>query len=74
MSAGISPSAGDLRALFGRKRVPIYFIASAIRVHPSRLSRLLNERAPLDPDLAARILEALDAWPDLFEVPREERA
>lgn len=50
----------DLRSLIARKRVPIYVIAPAIPLHPSRLSLVLNERIPLDPDLAVRIQRAIE--------------
>jgi plasmid maintenance system antidote protein VapI len=53
-------SAFELRAAIGGARVPIYKLAAAINLHPSRLSAVLNEHVPLTSDLAQRIRTALD--------------
>ena len=42
-----------------RYRVRIYEIAPRVGLHPVKLGAILNERAPLSPELAARIAEAV---------------
>jgi plasmid maintenance system antidote protein VapI len=54
-----TPTAGDLRAELARRRIAIYRVAAAIGMHPVRLGAVLNERAPLSPDRAQRIAEAI---------------
>ena len=53
--------AGDLRASRARFRVPFYRIAYRVGLHPTKLSALFFERAPLTPDLAQTILTAIEA-------------
>jgi len=53
------PTAADLRADVARYRVRIYEIAPRVGLHPVKLGAILNERAPLSPELAARIAEAV---------------
>jgi plasmid maintenance system antidote protein VapI len=53
------PTAADIRALIARKQTPIYQLAARVRMHPARLSLVLNGKTPLTPALAARIAEAL---------------
>jgi plasmid maintenance system antidote protein VapI len=54
------PTAADFRAAIARHRLLIFHLASLISVHPSRLSRILNERAPLTPDVAERLARAIE--------------
>lgn len=49
----------DIRAELARRRIAIFQIAAAVGVHPVRLGRMLNERVPLPPQVAQRLLEAL---------------
>jgi len=55
------PSAADLRAQLARirPRIPFYILAARLRMHPVRLSALLNERRPLPADMAAKIQQAI---------------
>jgi hypothetical protein len=57
------PSAADLRAAIARKRPRLHLYELAVMVgrNPVTLSAQLNERAPLDPTLAAKILRALES-------------
>jgi plasmid maintenance system antidote protein VapI len=48
-----------LRAAIARARIPIYLVAAELRFHPSSLSVWLNERRPLEPDVAIRIAAAI---------------
>lgn len=52
-------TAPDVRAAIARARVPLYLLAAQVQLHPSRLGLMLNERVPLPPELAARILRLL---------------
>jgi hypothetical protein len=54
----------DLRTELYRLRLPIYQVASQVRVHPSRLSLYLNGRLPMPPELRNR-LEAIVAMYDI---------
>jgi plasmid maintenance system antidote protein VapI len=55
------PSAADLRSAIARRNILIYHLAARIGLHPSRLSLILNERVPLTPDLAAKIMRAVES-------------
>jgi len=55
------PTDADLRAALARANAPRYLVAARIRLHPSKLSAILNGRAPVTRDLAERILEAIVA-------------
>ena len=52
-------TASDLRAAIARAGTPKYILAAKIRLHPVRLSKILNERETLTKDLALRVLRAL---------------
>lgn len=54
----------DARAAIARLRVPAYKVGAVASVNPSRLSKWLNERLYLPPDIVARIAAALETWPD----------
>jgi hypothetical protein len=49
----------DLKAEAVRAGLPLYLVAAEARINPSQLSRLLNERAPLDDQTEARIRAAI---------------
>jgi len=55
-------TAADLRAALARRRpkLHLYELAARIRLHPVTLSAVLNERRPLDRELAERVLRILD--------------
>jgi hypothetical protein len=55
------PSAADLNALRERLRIPIYELAPAARVHPSRVGRMLSGREPMPVEIARRLESALAA-------------
>jgi len=52
-------SAEDLRAAVARCNVPAYVIGARCRINPIRLSRLLRGHDPLTPEVAVRILLAV---------------
>jgi plasmid maintenance system antidote protein VapI len=54
-------TAGDVRAALARKRprIFLYELAVRVRLNPVTLSAILNERAPLSADLAARLMRAI---------------
>jgi len=54
------PTAADLRAARARARVPVYILAARVRIHPVRVSRLLHGRIPLRPNVAVRLLAAIE--------------
>jgi hypothetical protein len=60
-------TAAELRAEVARRRVALYRLAADVGVNPNRLGSMLNERAPLPPEIAARVLHALGV-----EVPGAE--
>jgi len=49
----------DLKAAAVRAGLPLYRVAAEARINPSQLSRLLNERAPLDNQTEDRIRAAI---------------
>ena len=53
------PTAADIRALCARRKILQYRLAAVVGVAPSRLSAMLNERAPLPPDLALRLARVI---------------
>ena len=58
--SGTPTSPADLRAAIAKSwRRPLYHLAAVINVHPVTLSRVLKERIPLRPELAARIIAVL---------------
>lgn len=50
----------DFRALIAYHRLRLYHLASLVGLHPSRLSLVLNEHAPLPPDLADRLWQVIE--------------
>ena len=52
-------SGRDLKAACVREGIPLYQVAAAARINPSQLSRLLNERVPVDATTEQRIREAI---------------
>ena len=53
-------TAADLRALKARHRIRTYRLAAAAAISPTLLGALLNERRPLDPLQADRILAVIE--------------
>jgi hypothetical protein len=56
----VAPSAVELSEALAKHRVYRYEIAPHVGMHPAKLGRILNEREPLDPALAARIADAIE--------------
>ncbi len=54
----------ELRVEIYRARIPFYIIAARARVHPVTLSRILNGKRALRPELVERILRALQEGAD----------
>jgi plasmid maintenance system antidote protein VapI len=52
-------SAADVRAAIARDKLKLYLVAARVGVHPSRLSLIVNGRAPLTPELAQRLALAI---------------
>src|SRR5215213_4501855 len=50
----------NLKADAVRAGLPLYRVAAEARINPSQLSRLLNDRAVLEPAMEARIRGALE--------------
>lgn len=46
-NAGLTPS--EIRAELARRRIKLYEFAAVIRLHPTHLGGVLNERVPLSP-------------------------
>ena len=55
-----TPSAAAIRGRLGELCFPRYVVAARIRLHPNRLSAVLQERQPLSEQLARRIWATLD--------------
>jgi hypothetical protein len=53
-------TAAAIRAEIARRRIRHYQLAAAAGVAPTTLGAVLNERRPLEPDLAHRILIAIE--------------
>ena len=51
----------DFRAEIARRRLKLYQLAPRVGMHPLNLGRVLNEKAPLTPDIARRLEVAIDA-------------
>lgn len=54
------PTAADLRAAIARHRLKLFHLGSLINVHPSKLSRILNERAPLTREIAEQLARVIE--------------
>jgi plasmid maintenance system antidote protein VapI len=52
-------SAADVRAAIARDKLKLYLLAARVQVHPCRLSLIVNGHAPLTPDLAQRLAQAI---------------
>jgi plasmid maintenance system antidote protein VapI len=52
--------AADVRAAIARARYPIYKLGALASIHPTKLSRMINEKRPLPPEVAERLLRILD--------------
>lgn len=53
------PTGRDLKAEAVRGDVPFYKLAAEVGINPSQLSRLLNNRVPLDERTTERITQAI---------------
>jgi plasmid maintenance system antidote protein VapI len=52
-------SAADVRAAVARHKLKLYLLGARVRVHPARLSLIVNGHVPLTTDLAARLAQAI---------------
>jgi hypothetical protein len=71
-----TPSPAELRAAIARSGHPGYVIGARCRINPIRLSRLLHGRELITPDIAARILAAIEQVAmdaDLRSIPKGSR-
>jgi len=59
MLVSTPPTARELRGRIAEAQIDRYVIAGLVRVHPGRLSSMLNERIPMPGDVAARIESVL---------------
>ena len=55
-----TPSIEAIRVALVRAGIPAYVVCAKIRLHPVNLSKILNGRAPLKPELGRRILAAIE--------------
>jgi plasmid maintenance system antidote protein VapI len=53
-------SAASLRALIAVRGVHVYRVAGVMRLHPTRLSAYLHGRLPVSPELASRVVRAVE--------------
>lgn len=56
--------AADLRAEIARQNLPWYQLAGLVGIAPSPLGAMLNEKRPMPPEVAERILRALNTRHD----------
>jgi hypothetical protein len=54
------PTPADVRAALARHRVHRFQVAPRVRIHPVRLGRMLNERLAMPPEVAERLLRAIE--------------
>lgn len=54
------PTDADLRAERARRQVPVYRIAAVYGCHPNKIGAWLSGREPLTPEVASRILRAIE--------------
>jgi len=59
MNVASDITAQVLRARIAEAGLPKYVVGATCRINPIKLSRLLNERLPLTPELGERILAAI---------------
>lgn len=52
-----------IRAAIAWRHIRLYHLAPVVGLHPSRLSVLLSGRVEIPPDIAAKILRAVEEWP-----------
>jgi len=52
--------AAFLRGKLAERRVPIFVAAARIGVHPRRVGEMLNGHRELTPQIAARLLQAIE--------------
>lgn len=58
--AQVTITAEELRVAIFRSRIPFYIVAARIGLHPATLGKTLNGKRPLRPELAERILRAIE--------------
>ena len=50
------PTPADFRAEIARRQLRLYDLAPRVGIHPTRLGALLNEKIPMTPAVAERIV------------------
>ncbi len=50
----------ELRGEVAKRQITLYKLAADVGIHPGRLGRILNERLPLPPRVAEKIMQVLD--------------
>lgn len=54
------PLSDVIRGKLAELRVPIFVVSARIRIHPRRVGEMLNGHRELTPEIAARILQAIE--------------
>ena len=57
------PTAADVRAALARRKLKIYVVGARVGLHPANLSMILNEHRALSPELAERLMRAIEQEP-----------
>jgi plasmid maintenance system antidote protein VapI len=53
-------SADVLRGKLAELRVPIFVVSARVGIHPRRVGEMLNGHRELTPEIAARLLQAIE--------------
>ena len=57
----VPPTAADLLALAARHRVRVWEVGYVVGLHPARVGLFLNERRPLQAEMAQRLQAAIES-------------
>jgi plasmid maintenance system antidote protein VapI len=52
--------AAVIRGKLAERQVPIFVAAARVRIHPRRVGEMLNGHRELTPEIAARLLQAIE--------------
>jgi plasmid maintenance system antidote protein VapI len=55
------PTPADLRAEIARRQIRLYEFAPRVGLDPAHIGKALRGRAPMSPELALKIQQALDS-------------
>ena len=53
-------TAADIRAEIARRRKKLYVVAALVGMHPANISMVLNEHRRRTPELATRLMRAIE--------------